>query len=104
MLFVLHHPKGALMFAANDRDQVVQWSERQLGEDAVLATIFESDERECIEKDGTGIRASDAWGCQPVLSITASMEGGRRHANDESLEMDSYMSGMCVAGRKPVLH
>jgi hypothetical protein len=42
MLYILHHKKGALMLSAEDRNQVLRWSERQLGKEAGLVSVTES--------------------------------------------------------------
>jgi hypothetical protein len=74
MIYVLHHSKGILMLSAEDREQVLKWSERQLGSRAGIVSIFEGNPREVdpsVEKDGTGIKARKADGCHPVVSIMA---------------------------------
>jgi hypothetical protein len=74
MIYVLHHSKGILMLSAEDRDQVLKWSERQLGSRAGIVSIMEGNLREeahSVEKDGTGIQARTADGCHPVVSIMA---------------------------------
>lgn len=74
MIYVLHHSKGILMLAAEDRAQVLRWSERQLGNRAGIVFITEgvlTEEGSCVEKDGTGIKARQAEGCIPVLSTMA---------------------------------
>jgi len=76
MLYVLHHPKGALVLSADDRDQVLRWSERQLGSRAGLVSVLESDPMDgddSVEKDGTGIRAMTARGCRPLVGIMANI-------------------------------
>ncbi|MGK2925114.1 MAG: hypothetical protein ACSLE2_05785 [Lysobacterales bacterium] len=75
MIYVLHHSKGILMLSAEDRAQVIRWSERQLGNRAGTVFITEgtlTDEGPSVEKDGTGIKARQADGCFPVLRIIAS--------------------------------
>ena len=72
MLYVLHHKKGALMLSADDRNQVVRWSERQLGKEAGLVSITENvcmDAASSVERDGTGIGTGTDRGCQPVMGI-----------------------------------
>jgi len=76
MLYVLHHPKGALVLSADDRDQVLRWSERQLGSRAGLVSVIEGDPMDgapSVEKDGTGIRAMTARGCRPLIGIMANI-------------------------------
>ena len=74
MIYTLHHSTGTLLISAEDREQVVQWARRQLGRRAAKASITEiarMESGECVEKDGTGIVATDAAGCHPVYSIMA---------------------------------
>jgi hypothetical protein len=74
MIYVLHHSKGILMLSAEDRAQVTRWSERQLGNRAGTVFIMEgalTEEGPSVEKDGTGIKARQADGCFPVVSIMA---------------------------------
>ena len=76
MIFVLHHAKGALMLAAQDREQVLKWSDRQLGPQPGLVSIFQSESTDMddrVEKDGTGIEFGQAESCIPVMSIMATL-------------------------------
>ena len=72
MLYVLHHKKGALMLSAGNRDQVLKWSERQMGKEAGLVSITESvctEAAPSVERDGTGIGTGTDRGCRPVMGI-----------------------------------
>ena len=72
MLYVLHHRTGALMLSAADQDQVRKWGERQLGEEAKLASISEgvcTEAAPSVEKDGTGIGTGLDKGCRPVMGV-----------------------------------
>jgi len=74
MIYVLHHSKGILMLSAEDREQVLKWSKRQLGSRAGIVSIFEGNPREAdpsVERDGTGIKPWKADGCHPVVTIMA---------------------------------
>jgi hypothetical protein len=74
MIYALHHSKGILMLSAEDREQVLNWSKRQLGSRAGIVSIMEGGPREeapSVEKDGTGIKARKADGCHPVVGIMA---------------------------------
>lgn len=76
MIYVLHHSKGTLLMSANDREQVVQWCERQLGSRAGFVSVIEAncmDTEHSVEKDGTGITAREAEGCHPIMSIMANL-------------------------------
>ena len=81
MLYVLHHSQGTLMLSANDRDEVVRWSERQLGSRAGTAFITDNfcTDAERVEKDGTGVRREEAEGCLPVF-------GSRAHSSQDVVE------------------
>ena len=72
MIFVLHHKKGALMLSAGNREQVLRWSERQMGTEAGLVSITENvctEAAPSVEKDGTGIGAGSDRGCRPVMGV-----------------------------------
>ena len=74
MLYTLHHSTGYLLVSAEAREQVVRWSERQLGSRARLVSVTEGNCKDAgpwVEKDGTGITAREADGCRPVVSIMA---------------------------------
>lgn len=60
MCYSLQHPKGTLLLATEDRQQVLAWSERHPGKHASMASVIESDfddMESLVEKSGTGIRA-----------------------------------------------
>jgi hypothetical protein len=100
MIYVLHHSKGALMLSAEDREQVLKWSKRQLGSRAGIVSIFEGNPREAdslVERDGTGIKARKADGCHPEVSIVANGaqdvlgEHGCSRCHDEDTRLDARM-------------
>jgi len=105
MLYVLHHPKGALMLSAEDKEQVRDWSRRQLGTRAGLISITEKDcteTVEAVERSGTGIKAMEAEGCQPLISIMANFV--QSMSDGDHMECDSHLSGPRSGGREPVWH
>ena len=107
MFYILHHPKGTLMLSASDREQVVKWSQRQLGKKARLATISEKEILEIdgfVEKSGTGITAGEIDGCQPVMCIMANFIQNVSDAEESHMESDHYVSGPLMKGMKPVIH
>ena len=107
MFYILHHPKGTLMLSASDKEQVVKWSQRQLGTQARLASISEKDLSETdgfVEKSGTGITAIDTEGCQPVMCIMANFIQNVSDAEESHSENDIYVSGPRLKGRKPAIH
>ena len=74
MFFLLHHSTGALVLDAEDRNQVVSWSRRQLGHKADSASVLELENHpadEWVEKSGTGIKPEKVRGCAPRLSFMA---------------------------------
>jgi hypothetical protein len=107
MLYVLHHPKGALMLRASDRDQVLQWSKRQLGARAALISISENDGMdsvESVERSGTGIKAMEAEGCRPVISIMANFDLKTSAVGACHTDSDLLLSGACLDSRKLTMH
>ena len=95
------------MLAAQDKDQVRKWSERQLGRKARLVSIFEegsSNLVEAVEKGGTGIQAKTAAGCQPVLSIMANFTTKLHDAKESHMDSDDYTDSSRPKGRKPTVH
>jgi hypothetical protein len=74
MIYILHHSKGALLLNAHDRDQVIEWSRRQLGSKAGMVSVSEricTDAVNAVEKDGTGIEDGHNPGCHPIMGVTA---------------------------------
>jgi hypothetical protein len=74
MIYILHHSKGSLLLSADDREQVMRWSERQLGRRAGIVSVTERDCMDAahsVEKDGTGITAMEASECHPIMGIMA---------------------------------
>jgi len=72
MYFLLHHSTGTLMLDAEDRSEVLSWSERQLGSRAGLVSVLQLDDQpppDLVEKSGTGI--VKAKGCEARLSFMA---------------------------------
>lgn len=62
------------MLSADDRHQVLAWSEMQLGKHAGMVSIIELefDENDnLIEESGTGISAEGKNGCRPLAAFTA---------------------------------
>ena len=95
------------MLSAGDRDQVLKWSQRQLGAQARLVSISEKDILETdnlVEREGTGITAREAEGCQPVKSIMANFVHSAADADEGHTESDLYVSGPRLKGMKPTLH
>jgi hypothetical protein len=74
MYFLLHHSTGALILAAEDRDQVVSWTARQLGLGARAASVLEMEENHSagwVERSGTGVQKPSRGVCEAKLSFMA---------------------------------
>ena len=90
MLYVLHHSKGALMLSAADRDQVLEWSRRQLGNQGRMVSVTDGirmDTVDSVERDGTGIGYGDETGCRPLMGLMANLtqEVNGEHGCSENL-------------------
>lgn len=95
------------MLSASNKNEVRKWSRRQLGTQARRATISEKDSFETvgyIEKEGTGITAREAEGCQPLMSIMANFVENATDTAESHMENDIYVSTPREQGRKPTLH
>lgn len=95
------------MLEAQDKEQVLKWSERQLGVQARLVSVSEKDFLESeafIEKGGTGITAREAEGCQPVMSIMANFIEPMLDAEDRHMDGDGRVSGPLFKGARPTVH
>lgn len=64
------------MLSAENRDQVLKWSERQMGKEAGLVSITESvcmDAAPSVERSGTGIGTGADRGCRPVMRVWSNL-------------------------------
>lgn len=107
MLYILHHAKGALLLSAGDRDQVLEWSQRQLGRKARLVSVVESNCREAVntvEKDGTGISAEDGNGCLPLIGIMANLTQDVSRGHGCSSRPDALNPGSVPIAEKITWH
>ena len=107
MLYVLHHPKGALMLTAQNREQVQEWSRRQLGSGARLVSISEhdgTDPVESVERSGTGIQAASMEGCLPFVSIMPNLESMLTEVRGDPREGGPLLRGQVCHGRKWTWH
>jgi hypothetical protein len=74
MYFLMNHSTGALVLAAEDRDQATSWAGRQLGLGAKLASVLEWEENpssDWVERTGTGIQQTKTVACEAHLSFMA---------------------------------
>jgi hypothetical protein len=107
MIYILHHPKGTLMMSAQDKSQVMKWSQRQLGAQARLVSISEKDFSETdgfVERVGTGISTREVDGCQPLMSIMATYVQNVSDAEDGNMESDANVGGPLMKGMMPTVH
>jgi len=85
----------------------MQWSQRQLGAQARLVSISERDSAEIdsfVEKEGTGIVAREACGCQPLISIMATFVQNVSDAEESHMDCDANVSAPRLKGMKPTIH
>jgi hypothetical protein len=107
MLYVLHHSKGALVLSANNKEQVVEWSKRQLGTNAKTISVMESDLLELtsqIEGSGTGLQMDSEFGCRPLMSITADLSQGLNIQQEGAEDFSSLMVERRKFAREPIWH
>ena len=93
--------------SAQNKNQVMQWSKRQLGAQARLVSVSEKDSSATdsfIEREGTGITTGEAYGCQPLISIMATFVQNVSDASESHMESDRYVSGPRLKGMKPTVH
>ena len=94
MYFLLNHSTGALILTAKDRNEVLSWTERQLGSRAGLVSILQLDELpglECVEKSGTGIRQAEDDACEARLSFMAdSVQGVTALDHELMMSVEGY--------------
>jgi hypothetical protein len=107
MIYTLHHPKGTLMMSAQDKSQVMKWSQRQLGAQARLVSISEKDFSETVgfvEREGTGITTREVEGCQPLTCIMATYVQNVSDAEECHMESDANVGGSRMKGMMPTVH
>lgn len=93
--------------SAQDKNQVIKWSQRQLGAQARLVSISEKDFSEVdgfVEREGTGITAREAYGCQPLISIMATFVQNVSDVAEGHMESDRNVSEPRLKGMKPTIH
>ena len=107
MYFLLHHSTGALVLAAEDRDQVVSWTDRQLGLSAKVASVLEWEEcvsSDWVEKTGTGIQQARHSGCEAQLSFMADSVQRVNGFGREVIEIEEWYRSADVSGRTSPVH
>ncbi len=86
MYFMLHHSTGTLILNAQDKNSVLSWTERQLGEAAARVAVVELSEEvapDWADKSGTAVNPQ---GCEALVSVTP--DSIQRVAGVESAEFN----------------
>jgi hypothetical protein len=102
MFFVLHHAKGSLILEAENREQVVKWSLRQLGDHSGMSTIREVESLNMskdVERSGTGISFSQAHGCSSLVRLTTDSQESILDSTEGATLLTDELN--CC---KPILH
>ncbi|MBT8049486.1 MAG: hypothetical protein HKN57_04085 [Xanthomonadales bacterium] len=95
------------MLKAENKNDVIKWGTRQLGTQSRLISVSETEfsrDSELVEKGGTGIKAREASGCQPIMSIMANF---RKTATDDIENyLDCDLDGVRprLKGMMPSIH
>ena len=95
------------MMSAQDKNQVIEWSQRQLGAQARLVSISEKDVSETdgfVEREGTGITATEAYGCQPLISIMATFVQNVSDAEVSHMDSDTNVIEPGLRVIRPTVH
>ena len=107
MLFLLNHSTGALVLNADDRNQVLSWTRRQLGANANLASILELDAQlvgDWVEKSGTGIMRSSPRACEPKLSFMADSIQGLEGVGSKCVDSKDWYQKSAIRSRTAAVH
>jgi hypothetical protein len=107
MYFLLHHSTGALMLAAEDRDQAVSWAGRKLGHSAKIASVVEWDENlssDWVERTGTGLKQTLSIGCEAQLSFMADSVQRVNGFGSELIEIEEWYRTVDVSGGRVQVH
>ena len=107
MLFLLNHSTGALVVHADDRNQVLSWSKRQLGSQAALASIVEVEEEVVdgwVERSGTGIVRSFSKACEPKLSFMADSIQGLEGISTRCSDATDWYQRAAIRSRNVAVH
>jgi len=107
MYFLLHHSTGALVLAAEDRDQAVSWAGRQLGHDAKIASLVEWDESlpsDWVERTGTGKQQTLSIGCEAQLSFMADSVQRVNGFGRELIEIEEWYRTADLSGARSQVH
>jgi len=92
---------------AQNKNEVMKWSARQLGSKARLISISErdySDSTQSVEKGGTGIKAREADGCQPIMGIMANVALNASDDTNSHMDSDWNTGALRLPGKKPTIH
>ncbi len=95
------------MLSADDRDEVIEWSKRQLGNHARLVSVIESDFADIeslVERSGTGMRAEALNSCKPMMSIMADSAQCLSESHKEKVHYSDSHFEFQMKARKPTWH
>jgi len=107
MYFLLHHSTGALVLAAEDRDQAVSWAGRQLGHGAKIASLVEWDMNSAsdwVERTGTGKQPNLGIGCEAQLSFMADSVQRVNGFGRELIEIEEWYRTADLRGSRVQVH
>jgi len=107
MYFLLHHSTGALVLTAEDRAQVMCWTERQLGRAARVASVLDMEETDpvrWVERSGTGIHQTLHGGCEAQLSLMADSIQRVNGFGREIIEIEEWYRTADVRGSNSPVH
>jgi hypothetical protein len=107
MYFLLHHSTGALVLAAEDRDQAVSWAGGQLGKGAKGVSVLNLEETQplpWIEHSGTGIHQAVDGGCEAQLSFMADSVQRVNGFGREVIEFEEWFRTADVSGKNSRVH
>jgi len=95
------------MLDAKDRNEVLSWSERQLGPRAGLVSVLQLDDQSCVEsveKSGTGIQQAKTDGCEARLSFMADSVQRVTGSDHEVIEPHKWYRTANLRDRKSSVH
>jgi hypothetical protein len=107
MYFLLHHSTGALVLAAEDRDQAVSWADQQLGHSAKIASVVEWDaslSSDWVERTGSGIQQTLSIGCEAQLSFMADSVQRVNGFGRELIEIEDWYRTADLSGSRVQMH
>jgi hypothetical protein len=107
MYFLLHHPTGALLLTAEDQEQVMSWTSRQLGRGAKAASVLHMEDSHpvnWVERSGTGSQQTLNHGCEAQLSFMADSVQRLNGFGREVIEIEEWYRTADVSGSNRPVH